>query len=211
MPSLEQQLSAFAAQLERLRDAIPVDKAVVGVMLERHSPGNGSTHTRLRAPKGKMLANGKRTMSLKVEEVEEWEQKIYARNQQAKMAKCLTLIQQSAEVAGEITWEFKDTTEMVNEVESFTTEKPKNVKPATVASKPATAITHVKTKRGSTTHAVAGTMPSYGPWHVSALCGAKPPKRDHYGWEIPGMSELTCGKCYKKLPETYEQHFPKLG
>lgn len=63
MASLAQQLSKLAAQLAaNLRDSIPVGDAVIGVVLEQHSPGNGSTYPRLRAPKGKTLANGKRTI-----------------------------------------------------------------------------------------------------------------------------------------------------
>ncbi len=63
MASLAQQLSTVVSQLEQLRDAIPVDPATTAVTLEKHSPGNGSTYTRLRVPKGRALANGKRTMS----------------------------------------------------------------------------------------------------------------------------------------------------
>ena len=81
MASLKQQLSQLADQVERWRDAIPVEARTVGVTIEQHSPGNGSIYTRLRVPKGKALANGKRTMSLKAEDVEVWQQKIYARNQ----------------------------------------------------------------------------------------------------------------------------------
>ena len=211
MASLAQQIANLADQLEKLSDAIPVDEQTAGITLEQHSPGNGSTYTRLRAPKGQTLANGKRTMSLKVEDVAVWEQKIYVRNQQAKVAQCLALIQQAAKVAEAIAWDFGDAVEMVKRDKTFTIDQTNDVKQSTVTSKQATAVTHVKTKRGSLTHAVAGIMPSAGPWHVSALCGAKPPKRDHYGWEIPGISELTCGKCYKKLPDNYEQHLPQLG
>ncbi|MEO0646794.1 MAG: hypothetical protein AAFZ17_11645 [Cyanobacteria bacterium J06650_10] len=210
MASLEQQLSELVNQLEYLRDSIAVDDGAIGVTLEQHSPGNGSTYTRIRAQKGKKLANDKRTMSLSPEEAEVWKQKIYARNQRAKIVQCLTLIQQAADVAGAIAIEFGDV-ELVNETESFTSRQAQDAKPGVATPKPATAITHVKTKRGSLTHAVAGIMPLSGPWHVSALCGAKPPKQDYYGWEIPGIYELTCGKCYRKLPENYERHFPYLG
>ena len=211
MASLEQQLSELVARLANLRDSIPVDDAVVGVVIEPHKPGNGSTYPRLRAPRGNTLANGKRTMSLKVEDVEKWEQKIYARNQRAKVGQCLALVKQAAEVADGISWEFGEIAELVKLEKLFTNNRVKDVKSTKQVSKPATAITHVKTKRGSTTHAVAGIMPPSGPWHVSALCGTKPPKQDHYGWEIPAISELTCGKCYRKLPDKYERHFLQLG
>lgn len=210
MASLEQQLSELSNQLEQLRDSIAVDDDAIGVTLEQHNPGNGTTYTRLRAPKGKKLANDKRTMSLNPDEAEVWQQKIHARNQRAKVVQCLTLIQQAADVAGVIASEF-GSVELVNETKSFTSRQAEEIEPDVATPKPATAITHVKTKRGSLTHAVAGIMPRSGPWHVSALCGAKPPKRDYYGWEIPGIYELTCGKCYKKLPENYERHFPHLG
>ena len=209
MASLEQQLDNLAHQLEKLKTAIPVDEQAIGITLEKHDPGNGGSYHRLRARKGKRLVNGKRTMSLSAEETAKWQQKIYARNQQAKVTQCQALIQQAAEIASEITWDFGDITELVKIVSTFTHNQAENIVPNRVASKRAIAITHVKTKRGSLTHAVAGIMPSSGPWHVSALCGAKPPERDHYGWEIPGTSELTCGKCYRQLPEHYERHLPQ--
>ena len=211
MASLKQQIASLAEQLEAMRDTIPVDEQVSGLTLEQHSPGNGSTYTRLRAPKGKTLANGKRTMSLKDEDVQEWEQKIYARNQQAKVAQCLALIQQAAEVADGISWDFGEIAELAKLGKLFTSGRTEDVKSTKAVSKPAVAITHVKTKQGSLTHAVAGIMPSSGPWHVSARCGTKPPKRDYYGWEIPEIYELTCGKCYRKLPDNCERHFPHLG
>ena len=71
MASLEQQLSELAARLTNLRNSIPVDGAVVGVVIELHKPGNGGTYPRLREPKGNRLANGQRTMNLKVENVKE--------------------------------------------------------------------------------------------------------------------------------------------
>ena len=211
MASLKQQIANLSKQLEAMRDTIPVDEQVLGLTIEQHSPSNGSTYTRLRAPKGNTLANGKRTMSLKAEDVEEWEQKIYARNQRAKVGRCLAFVKQAAEVAGGISWDFGEIAGLVKLDKLLTNDQANDIKSTKQVSKPATAITHVKTKRGSTTHAVAGIMPPSGPWHVSALCGAKPPKRDHYGWEIPGISELTCGKCYRKLPENCERYFPQLG
>lgn len=151
MAFLEQQLSKLAAQLTKLRDSIPVDDAVVGVVLEQHSPGNGSTYPRLRAPKGKTLANGQRTMSLKPSDVEEWEQKIYARNQQTKVAQCLALAQQAAEVAGAIAWDFSETDQLVNESEKITKVQKKPAKPST-AIQPKLTIKYVlKDAKGTTT------------------------------------------------------------
>ena len=126
------------------------------------------------------------------------------------MGQCLALVNQAAEVADGISWDLREIAELVKLDKLLAKDQVKDVRSKKQVSKPATAITHEKTKQGSTTHAVAGIMPPSGPWHVSALCGAKPPKRDHYGWEIPGISELTCGKCYKKLPGNYERHLPRL-
>ena len=140
MAFLEQQLSALAGQLAQLRDAIPVDQATIAVTLEKHSPGNGSTYNRLRVPKGKALANGKRTMSLKVEDVADWQQKIYARNQQAKLAQCLTLIEQAAEIATSITWDFGEAAQLVNDAETFTVDQTQSVAPGAVASQPKLAL-----------------------------------------------------------------------
>ena len=61
MASLKRQIANLAKQLEVMRGTIPVDEQVLGLTLEQHSPGNGSTYARLRAPKGKILANSKRT------------------------------------------------------------------------------------------------------------------------------------------------------
>lgn len=93
--SLEQKLSVLVTQLEQLRDAIPGDKAVVGVKIKPH----GNDDTRLRATIGSTLVNGKHTMSLKAEAVPPWEQKIYARNQRTKVAQCLDLIERATAVA----------------------------------------------------------------------------------------------------------------
>ena len=103
MASLEQQLANLAHQLEKLKTAIPVDEQAIGITLEKHDPGNGGSYHRLRAREGKRLVNGKRTMSLSAEETAKWQQKIYARNQQAKVTQCQVLIQQAAEIASEIT------------------------------------------------------------------------------------------------------------
>ncbi len=142
MTSLEQQLSTLVSQLEQLRDAIPVDPATIAVTLEKHSPGNGSTYTRLRVPKDKALANGKRTMSLDARGVAEWEQKLYARNQQAKVAQCLALVQQAAEVASSITWEAEPGTAMVNEPENFTIDQSEYVVPGEIAPHPSAQSCH---------------------------------------------------------------------
>lgn len=209
MTALEQQLSQLAEQLERLHDSIDVDDDVTGVTLEQHSPGNGSTYTRLRAKRGRKLANGKRTMSLSSQEAEIWQQKIDARNQKAKVAQCLLILQQATEVAGAITLDFGEQTSLVKGKKEFTKSRIEDVERGRKASKPIV-ITQVKTKQGSLVHAVVGAMPAAGPWHVPALCGAKPPKRDYYGWEIPEEGELTCSRCYRKLPDNYERHFPQL-
>lgn len=127
---LEQQLSKLVAKLTNLRDSSPVDDTVVGVVLEPHRPGNDSTYPRLRAPKRKTLVNGKRTMSLKPSDVEEWEQKIYARNQQTQVAQCLALIQQAAEIAGAITWNFDEVEQLVNKSQKSTRYKRNLLNPA---------------------------------------------------------------------------------
>ncbi len=45
MASLEQQLSHLSQQLVRWRDAIPVKAKTMGVTIEKHGPGNGSTYS----------------------------------------------------------------------------------------------------------------------------------------------------------------------
>ncbi len=204
MASLQQQLSTFVSQLEQLRDAIPVDPATIAVTLERHSPGNGSTYNRLRVPKDKALPNGKRTMSLDAKGVAEWEQKLYARNQQAKVAQCLALVQQAAEVAGSITWETESGAAMVTESESFTIDQTKYVSPGAVTPPPKTVIKYVlKDAKGATpinrtVHAIAGDEPGYGRWYAPALCGERP-KAGGLGWQRVDKSELSCPKCHDKL------------
>lgn len=169
MASLAQQLSKLAAQLTNLRDSIPVDNAVVGVVLEQHSPGNGRTYPRLRSPRGKTLANGKRTMSLKPSDVEKWEQKIYARNQQAEVAQCLALMQQAAEVAGAITWNFGEAEQLVNDSKETTKVRKKPVASSTTE-RPKITIKYVlKDAKGATTinrkvHAISQAQPDYGRW-----------------------------------------------
>ncbi len=204
MASLAQQLFTFVRQLEQLRDAIPVDPATIAVTLEKHTPGNGSTYTRLRVPKGKALANGKRTMSLDAKGAAEWELKIYARNQQAKVAQCLALVQQAAEVALSITWEADRTVGVVNKPEPFTIEQSKYVIPSAVARPPKATIKYVlKDAKGATTinrtvHAISSEEPGYGRWYAPALCGERP-QAGSWGWRRVDSSELSCPKCHDKL------------
>ena len=204
MASLEQQLSELAVRLTNLRDSIPVDDTVVGVVLEPHRPGNGITYPRLRAPKGKTLANGKRTMSLKTEDVQEWEQKICARNQQAKVAQCLALVQQAAEVADAIAWDFGEAEQLVNESEEFTTVQKEDVTADTVQPCPKVIIKYIlKDAKGATTmnrtvHAITQAPPDYGRWFSPALCGERP-KAGTWGWRTCDPSELSCPKCYDRV------------
>ena len=204
MASLAQQLSTLVGQLEQLRDAIPVDPAKTAVTLEKHSSGNGSTHTRLRVPKGKALANGKRTMSLDAKDAADWKQKIYARNQQAKVAQCLTLVQQAAEVASSITWEAKAGMAMVNNTENFTINQTKYVSPGEIAPQPKAVINYVlKDAKGATpinrtVHAISEKEPGYGRWYAPALCDERP-KASGLGWRRVDKSELSCPKCHAKL------------
>ena len=204
MASLEQQMTSLAKQLETMRNAIPVDEQVMGLTLEQHSPGNGSTYTRLRAPKGETLVNGKRTMSLKAEDVEEWKQKIYARNQQAKVAQCLALMQQAAGVAGVITWDFGKADRLVNKSEKFTTAQKEDIASDTVKPCPKVTINYVlKDAKGATTmnrkvHAIASAEPDYGRWYAPALCGEQP-KAGSWGWGQCDPSDLSCPKCYDKV------------
>ncbi|PZO13847.1 MAG: hypothetical protein DCF25_15610 [Leptolyngbya foveolarum] len=204
MASVAQQLSTFISQLEQLRDAIPVDPATTAVTLEKHSPGNGSTYTRLRVPKDKALANGKRTMSLDAKGIAEWEQKLYARNQQTKVAQCLALVQQAAEVAVSITWEAETKTAMVNESKVFTIDQTEYVVPGAIAPQPKAVIKYVlKDAKGATpinrtVHAISEDEPGYGRWYSSALCGERP-KAGGLGWRRVDKSELSCPKCHEKL------------
>lgn len=180
MASLEQQLSHLAEQVERGREAIPVEARTVGVTIEQHSPDNGSTYIRLRVPKGKALANGKRTMSLKDKDVEIWQQQIYARNQQAKLAQCLALIEQAAEIATSITWDFGEGAKLVNGSEEFISDQCESVAPGAVASQPELMLKYVfKDAKGASpmnrkVHAIAEAEPTSGRWYERALCGEKP-------------------------------------
>ena len=204
MASLAQQLSTLVGQLEQLRDAIPVDPQATAVTLEKHSSGNGSTHTRLRVPKGKALANGKRTMSLDAKDAADWKQKIYARNQQAKVAQCLALVQQAADVASSINWEAEVGAVMVNKTERFTIDQTKYVSPGKIAPQPKTVVNYVlKDAKGATymnrtVHAISESEPGYGRWYSPALCGERP-KAGGLGWRRVDESELSCPKCHAKL------------
>ena len=204
MASLKQQLSQLADQVERWRDAIPVEARTVGVTIEQHSPGNGSIYTRLRVPKGKALANGKRTMSLKAEDVEVWQQKIYARNQQAKLAQCLALIEQAAEIATSITWEFGEAAQLVNDSKEFASDQTQSMASDVVASPSKLTVKYVfKDAKGASpmnrkVHAITAVEPPYGRWYGRALCGEKP-KAGSWGWITCDRSELSCPKCSVKL------------
>lgn len=212
MTLLEQQLSRLKAQLERLQNKIPVDPQAMGLTLESHKPGNGSTYHRLRAPKGAKLANGKRTMSLTPKEVSLWEQKIYARNQQEKVAQCLSLIQKAAAIAGAITWELEALPDNTDIVEEAPVSLSKGIAPARTGNKTKrkSLFSHVKTRRGSIIHAIRGKWPEYGPWKAAALCGKRPPQQD-YGWEFPYVNahKVSCPKCIRKMPEDYEWYVPE--
>ena len=204
MTSLEQQLSTLVGQLEQLRDAIPVDPATTAVTIEKHSPGNGSTYTRLRVPKDKALANGKRTMSLKAEDAAAWELKLYARNQQAKVAQCLALVQQAAEVAGSITWEAGSEMAMVNESESFTIAQLEQRAAGAKGQRPRQRLRYVfKNAKGASpfnrkVHAISEERPETGRWHSPALCGERP-KAGSWGWDTAPDNELSCPQCAAKL------------
>lgn len=204
MASPKQQLSALADQLKQLHNSIPIDEKTVGVTLEKHSPGNGITYIRLRAAKGRTLSNGKRTMSLKAEDAAEWEQKISARNHKAKVAQCLRLVQQAAEVAEAITWKDDLVIAMVEESEAFTIDQAKRVDPAVAAHPPEQKVNYVlKDAQGATTinrkvHAIAEDEPASGRWYSPALCGDRP-KSGTWGWRKCDSSELSCPKCYDKV------------
>lgn len=200
MASPEQQLSELVNQLEHLRDSIAVDNDAIGVTLEKHNPGNGSTYTRLRAPKGMTLANGKRTMSLDAKDAADWAQKIYARNQQAKVAQCLSLIQQAAAISASITWDFGEEVQLVKNSESLTKDQAVPV----AAAKETPIIKYVlKDANGATTinrtvHAISSDEPDRGRWHAPAVCGEQP-KAGSWGWRRVDKSELSCPKCYDRL------------
>ena len=204
MPSLEQQLSALATQIERLRDVIPVDPATTAVTLEKHSAGNGSVYTRLRVPKGKALANGKRTMSLDAKDAAAWKQKIYARNQQAKMAQCLSLMQQAAAISTSITWDFGEDVQLVNETNIFTIGQTDlgARKRKTAQALPRFQYVFKNAKGASplnrTVHAISEKRPVSGRWYSSALCGERP-KAGSWGWDTAPDNELSCPKCAAKL------------
>ena len=203
MPSLEQQLSALVTQIEQLRDAIPVDPAATAVTLEKHRSSNGSTCNRLRVPKGKALANGKRTMSLDAKDAADWKQKIYARNQQAKMAQCLSLIQQAAAVAASITWDFGEDVQLVNKIDTFTTGQAESGARKGKTAKPPRFRYVFKNAKGAspinrTVHAISGARPVSERWYSPALCGERP-KAGSWGWDTAPDNELSCPKCAAKL------------
>lgn len=213
--SLVQQLTHLAEQLEALHDAIPVDEQALGLTIEQHSPGNGSTYTRLRAPKGMTLPNGNRTLRLDTEAVAEWQQKIHARNQQARVAQCLLLVRQAEDVASSITWEVEEAAQWVNEYEKFTKGKTKQAdakpkrtqgkdKAVPPKKKPKLTIKYVlKDASNATTlnrkvHAVSQDEPNSGRWYTPALCGERP-KAGSWGWRTRDPSEFSCPKCFDKL------------
>lgn len=207
MASLQQQLAHLVNDLETLQTSIPVDTQTKGVTLEQHAPGNGHVYPRLRAPKGKTLANGKRTMSLSLEEAENWAQKIDDRNQQAKVTQCLSLIQQATEIAEEIVWEIDEEEKdkkLVKEEDAFTLAQAKDIPPSTGNRKPKTTINYVlKDAKGATTfnrivHAIAEAEPTYGRWHSPALCGERP-KPGSWGWRLCDPSTLSCPKCHAQV------------
>lgn len=204
MASPKQQLSALASQLEQLHKSILVDEQTIGVTIEKHSPGNGITYTRLRAAKGQTLSNGKRTMSLKAEDTGEWEQKIHARNQKAKVAQCLRLVQQAAEVAEVIDWDDEAIATMVKGFNSFTINSTDSIVSETADRKLKQAISYVyKDGPGATmmnrkVHAIAEDEPTSGRWYSPALCGARP-RPGTWGWSKSDPSELSCPKCYDKV------------
>ena len=204
MASLKQQLSVIVSQLEHLHSSILVDEKTAGVTLEKHSPGNGITYTRLRAARGQTLSNGKRTMSLKAEDIEEWEQKISARNQKAKVAQCLRLVQQAAEVAEVIAWDDEAIAAVVKESKIFTKDQANRVTSGVGARQPKQKISYViKDAQGATTinrkvHAIAEDEPKLGRWYSRALCGERP-RAGTWGWRRCDPSELSCPKCYVKV------------
>ena len=203
MPSLEQQLSALATQIEQLRDAIPVDPATTAVTLENHSSGNGSNY-RLRVPKGKALANDKRTMSLDAKDAAAWKQKIYARNQKAKVAQCLALVQQAAAISTSITWDFGEDVQLVNKIDVFTTGQAESGTRKGKTAKPPLRFRYVfKNAKGAsplnrTVHAISEERPASGRWYSPALCGERP-KAGSWGWDTAPDNELSCPKCGAKL------------
>ncbi|MEL7053620.1 MAG: hypothetical protein AAGM45_17800 [Cyanobacteria bacterium J06588_5] len=206
MTSLEQQLSTLAEQLIALRDAIPVEADTMGVTIDRHSPGNGRIYPRLRAQKkGVVLSNGKRTMGLDEAAATEWEQKLYARNQKAKVAQCIGLIQKAADIAEGVTWNFDEMASLVNNSKQVTKgKKKKAAAPSRQKKKPKVALKYVfKDGKGATTinrkvHAISAAEPDYGRWYSPALCGERP-KAGSWGWRTCDASELDCPKCYAKV------------
>ena len=211
MTSLERQISALAAQLEQRLNELSIDEAVAGVTIERHRPGNGSTYIRLRVPKGRKLPNGKRTMGLDAEGAAEWEQKLYARNQQVKLAQCLTFIQQAAEVAEGISEDFGAIPHF-GELPPLVKGSGKATKVRTqqgdtgaaVTPEPSPPISYVlKDAKGATpmnrkVHAITEAEPASGRWYGRALCGEKP-KAGSWGWLSCNRSALSCSKCAAQL------------
>ncbi|MEO0644812.1 MAG: hypothetical protein AAFZ17_01450 [Cyanobacteria bacterium J06650_10] len=201
--SLEQQLAAITQYLTEFSQSISVEKDAAGVTLEQHSPRKGVVYTRLRARKGKVLSNGKRTMTLDAEEAAAWAQRIHERNQQAKVDHCLSLIHQAGKLASEIDWQGRDFPTVVNDKNNFTTKRKGNAS-STGSDKPKLTIKYVlKNAKGATAmnrkvHAIAEDEPSYGRWYSPALCGDRP-KAGSWGWRTCDPSEFDCPKCHQKL------------
>lgn len=204
MASLEQQLTYLSTKLKRLQETIPVDQQAVGLTLEPHKPGNGSTYMRLRAPKGKELPNGNRTMSLKAEDVPEWEQKIYARNQAAKVAQCFDLVKRAAEIAQGVTWDLAEESLLVKGEKNPTNEQPEKATSDAREQRPRKRIKYIfKSAKGAspinrTVHAIAEEKPELNRWYSPALCGEQP-KTGSWGWDTAPDNELSCHKCVAKL------------
>lgn len=216
MASLEQQLTRLATQLKQLTNTIPIDEQAVGLTLEQHSPGNGSIYTRLRAPKGQTLANGKRTMRLDEKAAADWARKIYARNQRAKVAQCLALIQQATDVAAAITWDFDEPIQLADNSSKFTIDQTEYVPPnpakaqpkvkaqLKVKAQPKVALKYVfkdatnANPMNRRVHAIATPEPASGRWYAPALCGEQP-KAGTWGWITCDPSHLSCPKCYDKV------------
>lgn len=200
MASLAQHLSTLAARLEQHLETISVDPQAAGLTIETHSPGNGSTYTRLRARKGQKLPNGNRTMQLDAKEQAEWEQKIQVRNQRAKVEQCLLLLQQAADIAETITLPVENDTDLVKDNSLFT-----KIKDDTPCPPPKEQIIKyvLKDAKGATpmnrrVHAIAENEPKQGRWYTPALCGEQP-KAGSWGWRLTNPSGLSCPRCHSKL------------
>lgn len=211
---LPEQLAALLSLTSQLHDAIPVEKRIQGISMEKHSPDNkGYNYLRIKAPRGGKLPNGNRTMRLQPEEVEEWRCKLYARNQQNKVAQCIALLEQANEIASTITWDFGDISDLVNNSEMFTKKQAEHGALGQVASKPkAKSVKKSKAKpkikqlyyvfKNATNatpmnrrvHAISEPEPDYGAWRTPALCGDKPTSKI-YGWERTWGYNFSCRKC----------------